>query len=94
MSAVQRLPICRNDKITYCTSDIVKDTCEQIGLILENVYHVDSMYTFYYPGYNIRSTDLNAYIGLLQMKILDDYCKKRYEISKKSSDLKKIDGSK
>ena len=35
-------------KITYCTSDIVKDTCEQIGLILENVYHVDSMYTFYH----------------------------------------------
>ena len=35
------------------------------------------LYTFYYPGYNIRSTDLNAYLGLLQMEILEEYCFKR-----------------
>ena len=35
-------------KITYCTTDIVKDTCTQIGLQFENVYHIDSMYTFYH----------------------------------------------
>lgn len=32
----------------------------------------ESLYTFYYPGYNFRSTDLNAFLGLLQLKKLDD----------------------
>ena len=35
-------------KITYCTTDILKATCTQIGLQFENVYHIDSMYTFYH----------------------------------------------
>tara|TARA_Y100001968_G_scaffold193652_1_gene177606 strand:+ start:568 stop:1740 length:1173 start_codon:yes stop_codon:yes gene_type:complete len=35
------------------------------------------LYTFYYPGYNLRSTELNAFLGLKQMSILDEYCSKR-----------------
>ena len=38
------------------------------------------LYTFYFPGYNIRSTDLNAFLGILQMDILDDYCSSRFEV--------------
>ena len=38
------------------------------------------LYTFYYPGYNLRSTELNAYLGLLQMQVLDRYCSKRSKI--------------
>ena len=43
-----------------------------------NVSEFDSMYTFYYPGYNLRSTDLQAYIGLGQIDKLDAWGKKRY----------------
>jgi len=30
-----------------------------------------ALYTFYYPGFNLRATDLQAYLGLQQMKKLD-----------------------
>ena len=39
----------------------------------------DAMYTFYYSGFNIRSTDLQAYIGLAQIDNLNDWGKKREE---------------
>ena len=38
-----------------------------------NVSEFDAMYTFYYPGYNLRSTDLQAYIGLGQIDKLDGW---------------------
>jgi CDP-6-deoxy-D-xylo-4-hexulose-3-dehydrase len=37
----------------------------------------DSLYTFYLPGFNLRSTDLQAFIGLRSIDKLDDYTKKR-----------------
>lgn len=39
----------------------------------------NSPFTFYYPGFNVRSTDLNARIGLNQMKKLDFVVKRRME---------------
>lgn len=36
-------------------------------------------FTFYYPGFNVRSTDLNAKIGLSQMKKIDYAVKRRTE---------------
>lgn len=33
----------------------------------------DSMYTFYYPGYNLRSTDLQAFIGLRQIEKINGF---------------------
>lgn len=36
-----------------------------------------SLYTFYYPSFNIRSTDLQAFIGLKQMDKLYDICSQR-----------------
>ena len=37
----------------------------------------DALYTFYYPGFNLRSTDLQAFIGLRQIEKLKDFAKKR-----------------
>jgi CDP-6-deoxy-D-xylo-4-hexulose-3-dehydrase len=42
-----------------------------------SVSEFDAMYTFYYPGYNLRSTDLQAYIGLGQIDKLNKWGIKR-----------------
>ncbi len=45
-------------------------------------YSVDdfrSLYTFYYPGFNLRSADLNAFLGILQLNKLDEICRVRQE---------------
>jgi len=49
-------------------------------LELRNQYSVsdfDSLYNFYVPGFNLRSTDLQAFIGLRAIKKLDSYCERR-----------------
>lgn len=38
-----------------------------------------NLYTFYYPGYNLRSSDLNAFLGLLQLKKLNDITRIRQD---------------
>lgn len=38
-------------------------------------YDIDefrNFYTFYYPGFNLRSSDLNAFLGLSQLKKMDN----------------------
>ena len=57
--------------------DLSKDTQKKLQKEW-NVSEFDAMYTFYYPGYNLRSTDLQAYIGLGQIDKLDDWGKKRH----------------
>ena len=42
-----------------------------------NINNFKSLYTFYYPGFNLRSTDLQAFIGLSQMDKIDDIIHKR-----------------
>ncbi|MBT7895941.1 MAG: DegT/DnrJ/EryC1/StrS aminotransferase family protein [Flavobacteriales bacterium] len=37
----------------------------------------DALYTFYHSGFNLRSTDLQAFIGLGQIDKLDEICQKR-----------------
>ena len=44
---------------------------------LHDISEFDSMYTFYYPGYNLRSTDLQAFIGLRQIGKIDEFAKLR-----------------
>jgi len=47
---------------------------------LRKEYNVDdfrSLYTFYYPGFNLRATDLQAFIGINQMNKLDEIINKR-----------------
>ncbi len=51
-----------------------RDLPEHFKRGLEKKYNVDpfdSFYTFYYSGYNLRSTDLNAFLGINQIKKLD-----------------------
>ena len=31
-----------------------------------------ALYNFYYPGFNLRSTDLQAFLGINQMEKLDN----------------------
>jgi CDP-6-deoxy-D-xylo-4-hexulose-3-dehydrase len=38
-----------------------------------------ALYTFYFPGFNLRSTDLQATIGLRQMTRIDSFCEQRYQ---------------
>ncbi len=42
-----------------------------------NTSDFDSLYTFYHSGFNLRSTDLQAFIGLGQIDKLDSICNKR-----------------
>lgn len=42
-----------------------------------NLTDFDNLYTFYLPGMNLRSTDLQAYIGLRAIDKLDNYSKIR-----------------
>jgi len=44
-----------------------------------NLNEFESLYTFYVPGFNFRSTDLQAFIGLRAIDRLDGYAKKRNE---------------
>ncbi len=37
-----------------------------------NIDDVREYYTFYYPGFNLRSTDLNAFIGISQLDKMDE----------------------
>jgi CDP-6-deoxy-D-xylo-4-hexulose-3-dehydrase len=52
---------------------------------LRKQYKIDdfrSLYTFYYPGFNLRATDLQAFIGLGQLEKLDmiiEHRNKNYE---------------
>jgi len=48
-----------------------------------NISDFDAFYTFYYPGFNLRSTDLQSYIGLGQLEKLDFIIEKRFENYKK-----------
>jgi len=42
-----------------------------------DIDEIRSFYTFYYPGFNLRSTDLNAFLGLSQIKKLNSIIEKR-----------------
>ena len=56
--------------------DLSKET--QVKLQKEwGVSEFNALYTFYYSGFNFRSTDLQAYIGLTQIDKLDNWGKQR-----------------
>lgn len=40
-------------------------------------------FTFYHPGFNVRSTDLNAKIGLSQLRRADEVVRRRVEIHRR-----------
>ena len=52
-----------------------RDLDEPFKTDFKKGYNIDKfkdLYTFYFPGFNLRSTDLQAYIGLLQMEKINN----------------------
>lgn len=57
-----------------------RDLSEESRKKLREQYKVDEfseMYTFFIPGFNVRSTDLQAFIGLNQLKKVDHMIQRR-----------------
>lgn len=44
-----------------------------------NISEFSALYTMYYSGFNVRATDLQAFIGLSQLKKLDSFIQRRQE---------------
>jgi CDP-6-deoxy-D-xylo-4-hexulose-3-dehydrase len=44
-----------------------------------NVSEFNALYTFYHPAFNLRSTDLQAFLGLEQLKKVDEIVRRRNE---------------
>lgn len=59
-----------------------RDLSEDRKNSLREEYGIDEfseLYTFYVPGFNLRSTDLQAFIGLEQLKKVDEMITRRNE---------------
>lgn len=59
-----------------------RDLSEQTKKNLKSKYSIDdfkNLYTFYYPGFNLRATDIQAFLGIEQLKTLNSKNIKRYE---------------
>lgn len=81
MSTIEGGMICTNDKEVY---DLIKmlrshgwdrDLDESSQKKLRNKWGIDdfsALYTFYEPGFNVRSTDLQAVIGIGQLDKIDN----------------------
>ena len=86
MSTIEGGVVCTNDKSLYHMLLMLrshgwcKDLHKQEYNRLARKYNVDtfhSPFTFVVPGYNLRSSDLNAFIGLEQIRRLDETVKRR-----------------
>ena len=86
MSTIEGGMICTNDEKIYETllqlrshgwdRDLSKETQKS----LRDEWGVDdftSLYTFYMPGFNLRSTDLQAFLGINQLSKVDKVIEKR-----------------
>jgi CDP-6-deoxy-D-xylo-4-hexulose-3-dehydrase len=80
--------ICTNDYELYNILKSIRshgwsrDLDEVSRKDLQLKYGVDdfrNLYTFYYPGFNLRSTDLQAFIGIEQLNKIDNFCAVRYK---------------
>jgi len=88
ISTIEGGMVCTDDKEYYNILKSIRahgwdrDLDEDFKTNLKSSYDVDEfkdLYTFYYPGFNLRSTDLQAYIGVRQMKKIDLVVNKRHE---------------
>ena len=80
MSTIEGGIISTNDKKLYEILKSIRshgwdrDSSEEDQIKLRKKWKVntfDALYTFYYSGFNLRSTDLQAFIGLGQIDKLD-----------------------
>jgi CDP-6-deoxy-D-xylo-4-hexulose-3-dehydrase len=58
--------------------DLSNESKEKLNTLWD-VDDFSSMYTFFVPGFNLRSTDLQAFIGINQLKKVDYFITKRNE---------------
>lgn len=86
LSTIEGGFICTNDGDLYdllvamrshgWDRDLREDT-RQKWRSKHNFDEFSSLYKFYYPGFNVRATDLQAFIGLDQIGKLEDFSQKR-----------------
>jgi CDP-6-deoxy-D-xylo-4-hexulose-3-dehydrase len=88
MSTIEGGMICTNDKDVYNVLKMLRshgwdrDLDEDVQKKMRDKWDVDdfsALYTFYEPGFNLRSTDLQAVIGIKQLEKVDDMIEKRNE---------------
>lgn len=89
MSTIEGGMISTNDKKIYDLLKMVRshgwdrelDSSKQKRLRKKyGISDFDALYTFYVPGFNIRPTDLNSFIGIGQLKRVDSNNEKRFKI--------------
>jgi len=80
MSTIEGGMVCTDDPNLNATMRMIRshgwarDVSPQIAKNLKKKFKIndfEEQYTFYTAGFNLRSTDLNAFIGLEQMKTID-----------------------
>ena len=86
-STIEGGMICTDDYNIYQTLKMLRshgwtrNLDEQTKKHYRDIYNVngfEELYTFYKCGFNLRSTDLQAKIGLLQLAKLDNFCSMRH----------------
>jgi CDP-6-deoxy-D-xylo-4-hexulose-3-dehydrase len=86
MSTIEGGMVSTNDKKFYETLKSIRshgwdrDAHPTVQKKLRKQYNISdfrSLYTFYQAGFNFRSTDLQAMIGLEQLNTIDEFCKTR-----------------
>jgi len=86
MSTIEGGMICTDDEDLYYILLSIRshgwdrDLPEHKQKELREKYNISdfrSLYTFYYPGFNLRSTDLQAFLGIEQLKKIEWICERR-----------------
>ena len=100
LSTIEGGMVCTNDKEMYnilkmirshgWDRDLDSDTQKQLRTNWE-IDDFNSLYSFYVPGFNVRSTDLQAYIGIGQLEKADTIVSNRNKNYKMFTDLVKND---
>jgi CDP-6-deoxy-D-xylo-4-hexulose-3-dehydrase len=87
ISSIEGGMIYTNDKDIYDLLKMLRshgwdrdlDEDKQNDLIKENdIDNFNKYFTFYVPAFNVRSTDLQAFIGIKQMDKIEEHNKIRY----------------
>jgi CDP-6-deoxy-D-xylo-4-hexulose-3-dehydrase len=88
MSTIEGGMICTNNKDVYDLLKMIRshgwdrelDSDKQKELRSKyGISDFDALYTFYVPGFNIRPTDLNSYLGIKQIRNLEKNNQKRFD---------------
>ncbi len=89
MSTIEGGMVCVNDEdlrsiiLSIRSHGWARDLPDERRAELERKNDIDwfqSLYTFYYAGYNFRPTEISAFLGLSQLRRLDNIVRRRNEI--------------